>query len=341
MKKLWLMLLFLAGAAWGEKLTVAVSGSPPFVLTGNEGLAVDVWREVARAAKLDFELKRVQHTGDALEMVRNGKAHVAIGSISITADRARLVDFTQPYYEASLGLLSRPASTGLWTRVRPFFSRAFLFGLGLIMLLLVLVGTLIWLFERRRHEADFARGPSGIGSGMWFAIVTMTTVGYGDKTPKTVAGRVVAAVWMLIATITYSTLTAGIAAALALVSLEQGTFDKPELLLGRRVATVSGTTGEEAVRAFGGQVMACESLEVAIGRLQSGLADVVVFDYPALEYRLKNQAQAGLTLSQTRFMTQNYGFAVALGSPLSQKLDVQLLQLQESGKLDRLTQNGL
>lgn len=340
MKKLLLMLLLLA-PAWGERLTVVVSGSPPFVLKGTEGLSVDVWREVARAANLDFELQRVQHTSQALEMVRTGKAQVAIGSISITAERAKSVDFTQPFYEASLGLLSRPASTGLWTRVRPFFSRAFLFGLALIFSLLVIVGTLIWLFERRRGEGDFARGPGGIGSGMWFAIVTMTTVGYGDKTPKTVAGRVVAALWMLMATITYSTLTAGIAAALALVSLEQGTFDKPELLLGRRVATVTGTTGEEAVRAFGGQVVACESLDVAIARLQSGLADVVVFDYPALEYRLKSQAPAGLSLSQTRFMTQNYGFAVSLGSPLSQQLDVQLLQLHESGKLDRLTKNGL
>ena len=33
--------------------------------------------------------------------------------------------------------------------------------------------------------------------GMWWAIQTVTTVGYGDVTPKDVAGRIVAAIVML------------------------------------------------------------------------------------------------------------------------------------------------
>ena len=36
-----------------------------------------------------------------------------------------------------------------------------------------------------------------IGSGLWWAIQTTTTVGYGDNVPTTVAGRLVAAVVML------------------------------------------------------------------------------------------------------------------------------------------------
>ena len=43
------------------------------------------------------------------------------------------------------------------------------------------VGSLIWLAERRRNAEQFAEPLAGIGSGMWFALVTLTTVGYGDK----------------------------------------------------------------------------------------------------------------------------------------------------------------
>ncbi len=36
-----------------------------------------------------------------------------------------------------------------------------------------------------------------VGSGMWWAVQTVTTVGYGDYVPKTVAGRILATFVML------------------------------------------------------------------------------------------------------------------------------------------------
>ena len=44
--------------------------------------------------------------------------------------------------------------------------------------------------------AEHERYPS-IGSGLWWAIQTTTTVGYGDNVPENVAGRLVAAFVML------------------------------------------------------------------------------------------------------------------------------------------------
>ena len=45
--------------------------------------------------------------------------------------------------------------------------------------------------------ADRDNFPS-IGSGLWWAVQTFTTVGYGDHVPATVAGRLVAALVMLV-----------------------------------------------------------------------------------------------------------------------------------------------
>ena len=45
--------------------------------------------------------------------------------------------------------------------------------------------------------ADHESFPS-IGSGLWWAVQTVTTVGYGDHVPANVAGRLVAALVMLV-----------------------------------------------------------------------------------------------------------------------------------------------
>lgn len=52
----------------------------------------------------------------------------------------------------------------------------------------------------------------GFWSGVWWALVTATTVGYGDISPATVEGRIVAAILMFVGIGLVGTLAASIAA---------------------------------------------------------------------------------------------------------------------------------
>ena len=56
-------------------------------------------------------------------------------------------------------------------------------------LIVVASGLLMRVLDHREYPNIFI--------GMWWAIQTVTTVGYGDVTPKAVAGRIVAAAVML------------------------------------------------------------------------------------------------------------------------------------------------
>src|SRR5262245_52930735 len=61
-----------------------------------------------------------------------------------------------------------------------------------ITLAIVLVGGLVvWVFDSR----DFP----DLGGALWYTLQTVTTVGYGDKVPTTVVGRLVGTAVMIVA----------------------------------------------------------------------------------------------------------------------------------------------
>ena len=64
--------------------------------------------------------------------------------------------------------------------------------IGTVLSLVVILGTLMYLIEGEEH------GFTSIPRSMYWAIVTMTTVGYGDIAPQTVPGQILASVVMLL-----------------------------------------------------------------------------------------------------------------------------------------------
>lgn len=67
------------------------------------------------------------------------------------------------------------------------------------------------------YLAEFGENPNvrSIWDALWWAVVTITTVGYGDVSPATIEGRLAAAVLMVLGIAFFSFLTATFTAALA------------------------------------------------------------------------------------------------------------------------------
>ena len=64
-------------------------------------------------------------------------------------------------------------------------------------------------------------GFPSLGSGMWWAVQTVTTVGYGDHVPETDAGQILAAAVMLLGIGFITVITASITGAFVARSLSE------------------------------------------------------------------------------------------------------------------------
>lgn len=63
--------------------------------------------------------------------------------------------------------------------------------LGTVITVVIIMGSLMYLIEGQ------SSGFVSIPDGMYWAIVTMTTVGYGDLVPQTIAGKIIASIIMV------------------------------------------------------------------------------------------------------------------------------------------------
>nr|WP_255347787.1 transporter substrate-binding domain-containing protein [Gloeocapsa sp. PCC 73106] len=328
-------------------MRVGTVGSPPFVFNDTpipQGISIEVWEEIARTENLDYELIRQPSVKEGIEALVRGEVDLLIGPISITGERLEIVQFSQPYYIAEMGLLLPEDEPTLWTVVKPFFRLAFISSIGILILLLFTMGNLLWLAEKRRNPEQFPKEYlPGISSGMWFALVTLTTVGYGDKAPITKTGKFLTAVWMLITMVTASSLTAGLATAFTIALSQQTTarFKEPRDLFNQKIAVVSGTTGASWAEYYGAKLLETNNLSEAIELLTKKEVDGVVFDTPALRYYLSQNPNLKFRLANFVLATENYGFALPYDSQQVQRLNVEIVKMDKEGEIREIVEKWL
>ena len=76
-----------------------------------------------------------------------------------------------------------------------------------VVVVIIMGAVLTLLAERQNPDAAI----TSFGTALWWAVVTCTTVGYGDVSPITPAGRVIAVILMLVGIALLSVLTANVA----------------------------------------------------------------------------------------------------------------------------------
>ncbi|MGZ9810074.1 ion channel [Pseudoroseicyclus sp. H15] len=323
-KTLALLLVLLAlpfPASAQEGLRVGVLEQPPFAMQTEDGawsgLAIDLWRFAAEDLNVPYSYVAI----DSLDALEAGEVDLAL-PVYATPETAERFDLSQPLYTATMGVASS-AQNHVLAVLTGFASWQFarlVLGLGALLLV---VGALVWALERGRNGDQFARSPfRGLGDGFWWAGVTLTTIGYGDKAPRTVAGRAVAMLWMLVGLAVSAALTASVVAIAGLNQQVQA----PEVFAGAVVGTVEGGTTAAFLRHENVELRMFGDLGAALAALEDESLDMVAAAAPPLKHAIRENGHLDFRVRTTELDPQYVTIALPADSGDMRQLDIALLR---------------
>ncbi len=335
---------FIAGSALGQqKIRVVTKPVQPFSFTEDGklmGFSIDLWEAVAKEAGFQFEMRNLETVPQMLDALKTRQADVAIAAISITAERHASMDFSQPYYDSGLQILTATntqRSGGLGANLaRTFLSWTTLKVVGTLLLVMLIISHLVWWFERRKNAEMYPEAyGAGVWESFWWTNSMLLAGGCEAKGPMGVPARLLAILWMVASIILIAYFTAVVTTEMTVKSLA-GDISGPGDLAGLKVGTITGSTAETWLSKNKVKVSSYPDVPTAVAALNSGELKAIVYDAPVLRYYLAKRTGTRLRLVGPIFERQSYGIAIQQDSPLRVPINRALLALNERGFMDEL-----
>ncbi|CAI9754449.1 unnamed protein product [Fraxinus pennsylvanica] len=272
--------------------------------------------------------------------IAQNKYDAAVGDVTITTNRTRIVDFTQPYMESGLVVVVpvKDIKSSPWAFLKPFSWQMWC----LTGLFFLFVGSVVWILEHRMNP-EF-RGPprQQLITVVWFSFSTMF-FSHKENTVSTL-GRLVLILWLFVVLIINSSYTASLTSILTvqhLTSRIQGidslitSYDPIGIQDGSfayNYLTDELNIAESRLRILKTQDDYINALQ--LGPNRGGVA-AIVDELPYIELFLSN-TKCIFSIVGQEFTKSGWGFAFQRESPLVIDLSTAILQLSENGELQRI-----
>ena len=332
-----------------DSLRVAYTNAPPFIIVDSnhiDGINVFLWKQCAKEMNLPYKMFPMPSFGDMLDSLRAGAIDISINPLTITSERMKTMLFTQSYYASHSIIVKQSIKNHqkLQRFIASLFSFRFLSAFLLLMGIILLFGVLVWFFEHRVNPQHFRKGLPGLWDGLWWSVVTMTTVGYGDKAPKSSGGKVVALIWMFSGLLFISGITASVASSLTLDSLSSDTRDLKDFYQ-KKMGTIQHSSSENCLDENGiSNIIPFSDVTKGLEALYDNEIDAFFYDEPILKYRIGSQSRFRvLEILPGKYKTQFYGFGLSpANDSLTHQLSQTIIQLTEGREWqERLEKHGL
>lgn len=317
-------------------LRVGYTPAAPFIIENNghlEGINMWLWNKVADDLDLNYELVPMQFS-PMLDSLRAGSIDVSINPLTITSQRSKEMEFTHSFYASHSTIVvgKQTSFQKIKQFATSFFQVNFLRGFLALFVILIFFGVLAWFFERGKNPEDFRPGIKGVFDGLWWSVVTLTTVGYGDKSPKTRMGKITALGLMFCGLLFVSGLTASIASSLTVDRLTNESTNFSDFKE-RRVGTIQNSGAEDFLRVrFFKDVQTFDGVMMGLQNLDKGKVDAFIYDAPILQYRIqKDSSLQDLEVLPLKFDVQFYAFGIKKdANELEQAISQRILEIVET-----------
>ncbi|XP_061355031.1 glutamate receptor 3.6-like [Gastrolobium bilobum] len=274
-----------------------------------------------------------------LHMITVGAFDAVVGDITITTNRTKIVDFTQPYIESGLVVVApiKKLKSSAWAFLTPFTPMMW-FVTGMFFLV---VGAVIWVLERRIND-DF-RGPARrqFVTIIWFSFSTLFFA-HREKTVSTL-GRLVLIIWLFVVLILNSSYIASLTSILTVEQLSSPVKGIESLVTSNvRIGYLRGSFAEnyltEELNIVRSRLVPLNSpseYEKALNDGQSNGGVAAIIDERAyMELFLATRCEFGIVGQE--FTKMGWGFGFPRDSPLAIDMSTAILKLSENGDLQRI-----
>ncbi|KAL8573212.1 hypothetical protein ACOMHN_036197 [Nucella lapillus] len=347
-------------------LRVGTQEAKPFVQRiGNssmfEGFCIDILIELASALKFKYEFvepsdgewgaPKKDNSGNwtgIVQLVRAQEVDFGIGPFTITSIREEVIDFTKPFMEDGVGILTKRPDSDAQNMFKMFTPLTPLVW-GAVAGAVVVVSVSLYMIERlspfsaRNLEGDRTLGFLG---SVWLIYGSYMEQG-GDPHPRSVSARFLVGFWWLFTILMTSTYTANLAAFLT-VTIEETPINslselaasadlKPLVKTGSNVMTLfqeaEGGIYQQIWSKMSGEMPVVKSNLEAQGHVEGG-SYAYMTDASQLEYIMLKDCTT-YSVAKELFNTGGFGFVLQEDSPYMDVINYNIMKMQEAGLMDK------
>ena len=162
-----------------DSLRVGLYESPPFVIDADglpKGMAIDLWEQLASELNLKYKYVTYNSFKEIVLATTTGNIDVSVTNLDITEDRARLIDFTQPWYDGGLRIMVGDANRTTTTELIQGLREAGHLNAYLWLVVVIIAVTIGFTLFDRRFDTEFPRRwREGLAESFYSVMVIATT----------------------------------------------------------------------------------------------------------------------------------------------------------------------